>query len=452
MEQSARIELDTIVEGVRLSPRLTAILVIAALALVSDGFDVAAMGLIAPELAKEWGIGPAGMVPAFSAGIVGMMIGGPLLGLIGDRFGRKRAVLAGLALIGAATLATMSVRSVTDLVILRLLTGIGLGGVIPNMIALVAEIMPHRIRGRVLVVVILGMVCGTSLPGLVAALLVPKFGWQAIVVVGGVLPLLVTLAVALWTPESLKFLIGRGSREAEARQVAKLLRPDLAVNPATVIGLPAGAPVTQPKARELFRGDFRVVTPLLWICQATNQMSNFFALTWLPTLLQAQGASSSHAGAVASLFALGGLVGGLILMNLLDRWGAIPMAVLFVLGAPLVAMMAGSHDSAMTRAVIIAGAGLCVTGINIALTALLGLFHPTPIRALGIGWTQSAGRLGALAAPLVGGLLLSMKIPLQDLPLAPAIVLGIGAVACIALAAISLRQFGSARPGEFRAA
>ena len=449
----AVIDLDEAIDGQPLGWRMAPLLAVALLVLVSDGFDLAAMGYVVPELVKEWGLKPADFVSAFSAGIVGMMVGGPLLGYYGDRLGRRRVIVAGLVVIGLTTLATMAATSVNHLVVLRFLTGVGLGGVIPNVATLIAELAPRRIRGRMLVAVTLGMPLGISLPGLVAGAVVPLLGWQGILLVGGLLPLGVALAALAIMPESPKYLVERRGDAVGARKAVRRLRPDLAIGEDTRI-VTATAATTEQRgsARLLFAGSLAVATPLLWICQAANQMANFFSLTWLPTLLQAAGATTAEAGANASLFALGGLGAGLLLLFVIDRLGAVPLVAMFVIGAPLVAGMASTTLDPGLHAAVIAGAGLCVTGINFSLTALLPIFYPTAIRSLGTGWTQAAGRLGALAAPVVGGILLARDIPVAELTLAPAILMGVGALASAVLVTLCIRQFGGTRVGEFHAA
>lgn len=161
------------------------------------------------------------------------------------------------------------------------------------------------------------------------------------------------------------------------------------------------------------------------------------------------GASTAAAGGTASLFALGGLVAGIVLVFLIDRLGVVPLVGMFLVGVPLVAGMASTDLSPTTHALVIAGAGFCVTGIQCGLTALLGLLYPTAIRSVGTGWTQAAGRLGALAAPVVGGLLLGMHVAMSKLPFAPAALLLVGGVACIVLTIACRRNFGSFRVGEF---
>ena len=445
---SGALDLDAAIDGQQIGWHNAPLIGIALLVLLCDGFDLAAMGYIVPELVKDWQVKPAGFVAAFSSGIIGMMIGGPLLGLLGDRLGRRRLIVLGLAVIGVATLATMAVQTVTHLVILRFITGIGLGGVIPNVATLIAELSPKRLRGRMLVIVTLGMPLGIALPGLVAGLLVPGFGWQSLLLVGGLLPLAVALVARAMLPESPKYLVELGGREDEAKQVVQRLRPDLAIGGETRLVV-APRDVSRSSAGQLFAGSLAVATPLLWICQAANQMANFFSLTWLPTLLQSAGATTAQAGANASLFAIGGLVAGLILIFVIDRLGVVPLVIMFVLGVPLVASMAASDLSPAVHAMVIAGAGLCVTGINFSLTALLPIFYTTSIRALGTGWTQAAGRVGALAAPLAGGYLLASGLPTEQLTWAPAILLAVGALAAVVLAWLCIRQFGGTRVAEF---
>ncbi len=444
------LDLDEVIDGQRLNFTSLAFFTVAMLTLISDGFDLAAMGYIAPELVKEWHIAPARLVPAFSAAIIGMMLGGPLLGMFGDRLGRKRVIVAGLAVIGVSTLATMATQGIADLMVLRFITGLGLGGVIPNVVALVAEIVPRRLRGRLIVIVAMGVALGIALPGAVGALLVPQYGWRVLLLVGGVLPLLVALASLKFVPESIRYMMERGDREGEVRRLARQLRPDLAIDGTTGFARAVQAPkIARGSIKPLFGGDLLLVTPLLWLCQAANQMANFFSLTWLPTLLQASGASTASASASASLFSIGGLVSGVVLLIIIDRMGVVPLVVLFLAGTPLVAAMAVPDLSPAAHAAVITGAGFCVVGVQLGITALLGIFYPTPIRSLGTGWTQAAGRLGALAAPIVGGILLDMKLPIQALPLAPALLLAIGFIACSVLTVLCIRRFQGWRPAEF---
>jgi MFS transporter, AAHS family, 4-hydroxybenzoate transporter len=448
MTELSNIDLNDLVDGQTLRASTIVFVVVATLVLISDGFDLSAMGYVAPELIKAWHVAPHDLVGVFSSGIVGLLFGAPLLSLVGDRLGRKKAILIGLAVFGTASLITMRASSLHQFAVLRFITGLGLGGVIPNVTALVAELVPKRLRGRLLVVVNMGVAAGIALPGFVAAGLVPRFGWPVLLFVGGTFPLAVAILAFFKLPESIKYLAQRSDRDSEMKRFARVLRPDLAIGTATRLTSPISlTPRGSPIA--LFRAGLGVITPLLWIVVATNQMANFFSLTWLPTLLQSSGSSTSQAGLSASLFSIGGLVSGLCLISVIDRFGVVPLVALFVLGAPFVAAIGISGLPSWEHGLIIAAAGFCVTGINFGSSAVLGIIYPTPIRSTGTGWAQAAGRIGAIAAPIAGGTLLALKVPMQQLPLAPALVLGIGALASLALTVLCVRRFQGLRLDEF---
>lgn len=450
MNERAALDVNELIDGQRIGAPSIMIGALALLVMIADGFDVAVMGYVAPELLKEWRLPPTSMVPAFSAGIIGLMVGGPLIGLIGDKYGRRPVLICCLVLMGIFTLSTMGARNVFELAVLRFLTGVPLGGAIPIAAALIAELSPKRYRGRMLVAVLVGPAIGISIPGIATALLVPTFGWKALLVVGGVAPLLIAVASYFLLPESLRFLLSRTDKMPELRRIARRLRPELTINDDVAIVASAKDVGAHPKLplALLFSGRFRTVTPLLWLAQMTIQTASFFALTWLPTLLQSSGASVSEAGVNASLFSIGGLLSAVLLIMTVDRWGAAALAACLLVGAPLVAYMT-EGVSPFLHAAIIASAGFCVIGGQLCITVLLSLFYPTVIRSSGVGTTQAIGRLGALLAPVGGGALIGMGVSLNHLTLAPAILLLCGGISAAILAFLSVRIFGSVRPQEF---
>lgn len=440
------VALDDLIDrqGVRASTFV--FLAVAILVTLSDGYDLAAVGFVVPELVKQWRIPPAELAPILSSGLFGLLAGAPLFGYLGDRIGRKQATLLSLAVVGGFTLAAMAARSVPQFVALRFLAGLGIGGVFPNVVALTAEMAPKGRRGMFIVITNFGTIAGIAVPGYVAASLVPAHGWPALLLVGGVLPLAAALLFLVFAPESIRFLANRRGQEARVRRMAQRLRPDLAFGPDTrFIGPAAAATVAPGSPRGLFAGGLAGFTVAIWLSIAANQMANFFALSWLPTVLQAAGASTVQAGLNASAFAVGGMLGQLALAVTVDRFGAALMAVLFAVGVPLTAATGTVGLGQAAFAAVVAGAGFCVAGNNAAINALAGAIYPTPVRALGAGWTQAMGRLGALAAPLVGSYLLASNLPRDEVLLAPAASLAIGAVASLCLAMSCLRRFGTVR-------
>ena len=251
-------------------------------------------------------------------------------------------------------------------------------------------------------------------------------------------------------PESIRFLVRRGGRDAEVRRLATALRPDLLFDATTRFVMKSANPTLGRSGSplKLFSGGLAVITPLLWVMIAANQFTNFFAVSWLPTLLQSVGSTTAEAGINASLFPAGGLVGGFVLMFLVDRFGALPLVVLFLLGAPMIAIIGFAHSSPLLLWLLIASAGFCVTGNNFGFNALLGLIYPTEIRSNGAGWAQAIGRVGALGAQFVGAAILARHGPIRDVFLAPAMSLVLGAVAAGIFVVLCFRRFGGYRLDE----
>jgi MFS transporter, AAHS family, 4-hydroxybenzoate transporter len=444
------LDVNDLIDGQSVQRSTIIFLVIATLAMIGDGFDIAVIGYVAPELVKHWHVEPAQLAPVLTAGLLGMLVGAPLLGYVGDRLGRKKAILIGLCIYGALTMLTMAAGSLNQFVVLRFLTGIGLGGMIPNILALTAEVAPKRLRGKFTIIVLFGVPAGLALPGWVAALLVPHYGWPVLLLVGGLLPLIITLFALFLLPESLKFLVQRGGRDDEVRRLAGALRPDVSIDAQTRFTVTTRGVVTAGggSPTKLFAAGLALITPALWIALAANQMANFFTISWLPTLLQSAGQSTSQAGISASMFSIGGLAGGVVFTFVIDRFGVLPIVAFFILGAPLIALIGIPDVPLSFIGAIIAGAGFCVTGNNFGLNAAMVMIYPTPIRAIGAGWAQAVGRIGSLAAPIIGGVLLGMHLSTRELFFAPASALVIGAIASGILAILCVRRFNGYRLDE----
>ena len=443
-------DLNDLIDGQAIQRSSVVFLIVATLAMVADGYDISTMGFTAPELVKQWHVSPHALVPVLSAGVFGLLFGAPLLAYVGDRFGRKKAIITTLAAVSAFTLISMAATTLQQFVVLRFLTGLGLGGLIPNVIALAAEAAPKRRRGVFVIIVNFGVPAGIALPGFIAALLVPRFGWPVLFLVGGLLSLAVGLGVVLFLQESIRYLLQRGDSDDAVRPVAQALRPDLHLDPRTRFTVPAQDPVVRHNGSpaKLFAGGLAVVTPVLWVVLAANQFTNFFTVSWLPTLLQSTGASTAQAGVNASMFSVGGLLGGAALLFVIDRFGVVPVVALFTLGAPIVAAIGIVHVSPTALGAIIACAGFCVTGNNFGLNAVCGMIYPTAVRSKGAGWAQALGRVGALGAQVAGGALLARHLALADVFIAPALALVVGAVGAGFFAVLCARKFGGYRLSE----
>ncbi len=427
------------------------LLLTCAAVLFLDGFDTQAIGYVAPALAKEWGLSKGALGPVFSAGLFGLMIGALIFGPLADRVGRKKIIIFSTLAFGLGALVTAFVQDVTALLVVRFLTGLGLGGAMPNTVAMTSEFNPQRRRATMVMIMFCGFSVGAALGGLLAAGLIPKFGWRSVFVVGGVAPLIMVPILALRLPESVRFLALDG-RAPE--RVAELLRR---VYPLANLAEGTHFVVHEPKLQglpvlHLFREGRSAATLLIWVVFFMSLLDLYFLSNWLPTVLNDLGASVSEAVAIGSMLQVGGVVGTFALGSIIDRFSFRALALVYF-GAVFAIGAIGQlgHSAALITLAIFA-AGFCVVGGQIAANALAAGFYPTTVRATGVGWALGIGRVGSIIGPLVGGALLAARWSSASVFMTAA-----AAAFCAALAAFALSRLASTRgtalerPGSFDA-
>lgn len=413
------VNVDRLIDEGRWSSFQTLTVGLCAAVTVIDGFDTQSIAYVAPVVAREWGLEASAFGPVFSVGLIGMMVGALALGPIADRLGRKLAIVVSVALMGIFSIATMFAETVEALIVLRFLTGLGLGGAMPNVIALSAEYTPARWRSTAVGVMFCGFPFGAVLGGLLAAQIIPVFGWQSVFLVGGVVPLLLMIVLILTLPESVRFLVARnGSREKVATLITRAV-PD--------VRLPENATFqTAQKADETSRGTARAelfgpkritVTLLLWATFFMNLLMYYFLINWLPLILQHAGIALSQAILFTALLNAGGIVGTIVLARAIDRVGSFKIlgAVLFAAAFAIAAVGYIGGDGGIALAIAIFVAGFCVNGAQNNMNALAAGIYSTPARSTGVGMALGIGRIGSILGPVIGGVLLSANMPLQTL-------------------------------------
>src|ERR1700691_966308 len=229
MQDQPTINITRLVDEQRIHRFGLGIIFLSFLVMFSDGYALAAAAYAAPSIVRQWHLNRAVMGPVFSASLVGMLFGAPILGNLGDRYGRKGAIIFGCLLYGISSLAIVESHTLHQLIALRFISGICLGGLPPNTIALNAEFAPKRARATMIVFMFMGITVGGILPGAVTAYL-PRYGWQGLFFIGGVFPIAVALAAFFFLPESIKFLVLRNSRDKVAKLAKKLL-PGISIAP-----------------------------------------------------------------------------------------------------------------------------------------------------------------------------------------------------------------------------
>ncbi len=399
-----------------------------------DGFDTQAIGFVAPAIAKEWGLARGALGPVFSAGLFGLMIGALLLGPLADRIGRKKIIIISTIAFGLGALATSLVQDTNTLLAIRFLTGLGLGGAMPNTIALTSEFNPRRRRATMVMIMFSGFSIGAALGGLLAAALIPQFGWRSVFIVGGVAPLLLAPVLMFKLPESVRFLALTGRANERVAQLLGLIAPSAAPAPATrfVISEPelTGIPVLH-----LFRDGRAVGTLLLWVVFFMSLLDLFFLANWLPTVLNDLGASVSAAAAIGAMFQVGGVVGVFTLGSVIDRFSFRALALVYFIAVFAVGAIGhlGHSVTLVTTAIFLAG--FCIVGGQTAANALAAGQYPTSVRATGVGWALGIGRVGSIVGPLIGGILLAAKWSTGAVFMGAAV-----AASCAALAAFFLSR------------
>ncbi len=417
------------------------LLLICAAVLFLDGFDTQAIGYVAPALAKEWGLTKAALGPVFSAGLFGLMIGALVFGPLADRIGRKKIIIFSTLAFGVGTLATAFIHDVGTLLAVRFLTGLGLGGAMPNAVAMTSEFSPHRRRATMVMIMFCGFSVGAALGGLLAAAMIPQFGWRSVFVIGGIAPLLLAPILAVRLPESVRFLALTG-RTPE--RVAELLER---ITPSTAFGAGTQFAVHEPQLTgipvlHLFRDGRTRATLLLWVVFFMSLLDLYFLSNWLPTVLNDLGATVSTSAVIGSMLQVGGVVGTFALGSVIDRFSFRALALVYLMAVFAVGAIGQLGHSVVFVTLAIFAAGFCIVGGQIAANALAATFYPTSMRATGVGWALGIGRVGSIVGPLVGGALLTMKWSTGEVFFAAA-----AAALCAALAAFSLSRAAAVRGG-----
>jgi len=279
-----------------------------------------------------------------------------------------------------------------------------------------------------------GFSVGAALGGLLAAALIPQFGWRSVFVVGGVAPLLLAPILALSLPESVRFLALTGRANDRVSGLLGRIRPKVAFARGTqfVMHEPhlPGIPVLH-----LFRQGRTLVTLLLWVVFFMSLLDIYFLANWLPTVLNDLGSSVSASAAIGSMLQVGGVVGTFALGSIIDRFSFRALALVYFIAVFAVGAIGQFGHSIILVTVAIFAAGFCIIGGQIAANALAAAFYPTSVRATGVGWALGIGRIGSIVGPLVGGMLMTMKWSTASLFMAAA-----AAALCAALAAFWLSR------------
>ena len=433
-----RTNITSVIDQMPLDAYRGRILVICFLVVLMDGFDTQAIGFVATDVASSLGIPITAFGLVFSAGLLGAMLGAFVLGPLGDRFGRRWMLIGSASTFAAFSLATPHAGDLFSLLHLRFLAGLGLGGAIPNLMALCSEYAPRRIRGLLIGCLWAGFPLGGAISAATGAYLVPRLGWPALFYIGGTVPLLLAVLIAWAVPESLDFLMRRPDGQYKVAAIARRIAPSSQMD--DIFYLDIEPQHGRLPFRQLFSDGRFASTLLLWIACFMCFVLLIVLVLWTPALLRQAGVGGPQALMIVALNNLGGVAGTTVGGRLVDRFDPnLVLPLLFIVAAFSVGASGYVADFFPLLKLLVTLSGFCLGAGASGLLSVAVLIYPSVIRATGVGWAMALGRMGQVTGPLVLGALVLRGFTISNIFLCCAI-----PALCAAAATALLRLSGPA--------
>jgi AAHS family 4-hydroxybenzoate transporter-like MFS transporter len=431
------IDVAALIDGRRLGPFNYRLIALSWLITVFDGLDMMMVSFTAPYMRDELGLNKEMLGYVFSAGLLGMMLGGFVFSYLGDRIGRRRTIIIAAFSFGVLTVATAFASNYHELLVLRLVDGFAIGGMLPLAWALNIEFVPIRMRSTVVTIIMIGYSFGTFIAGPMTNRIAPTYGWEGVYLAGGIGTLACAVALFLFLPESVRFLVSKGLRPDLVASTLNRVDPAIDVSPSDRFILGDEAVVKHHfHVSQLFKGDLALITPLLWLGYIASSLAIYFAASWGPIILEELHTPRSTSAIVSAFGGLFGAVAGLMLMRFTDRRGPISVAFYPAIAVPILLIQGFSLVPQEAFLPLVMLGGMLIGGEHFGILSIAGIFYPSAIRASGAGWATSVAKIGAVLGPIIGAAVLSSGIPIIRtyalLAICPAILclcaLGIAAV------------------------
>ena len=404
-----------------------------------DGYDIGAIAFAAPHLIREWHVAPKDLGLVLSASNIGVLFGSQIFGWIGDNYGRKTALITTNLWFGVLTFAAAYATDLTQLSWLRFFAGLGIGGVIPNVVAINAESAPRNLRATLAIIAVGTVPLGGALAGFASAGLVPTHGWQILFQIGGIVPVVIALAAIVGLPESIKYMTLNESQRPKMEALLHAIRPDYRVPPNARFVIEDEKQFPSSNPTYLFHDGLAVITPLTWLIFALNLMGYFFLISWTPTLMSAAHATPTVAALSGAALQVGGTVGALTLCWWLQRHRFVAIANIMAIAVPIVGSIGfAGLNSPTTLLIATFFAGALVLGIQSGINVVGAMIYPTSLRANGSGWQLGIGRLGAILGPFLGALFVGL--PVEQLYIWSALPFAAGAVVTLLVHALNQKR------------
>lgn len=419
------VNVNAVVDEAKFKPFHLKIVLWCVFVVIFDGYDLAINGVALPLLMQEWNMTAVQAGMFASTALAGMMFGAMLFGMLADKIGRKNVILICVTLFSGFTFWGGFASGPTEFGILRFIAGLGIGGVLPNLVALTSEYAPQKMRSTLVTTMFSGYAVGGIMAALLGAWFTPSFGWEIMFYIAGI-PLLVLPILYLYLPESLTFLVKKQQNE-KASKIVQQISPEQNVTASTQFVLnEVHAPDASIAA--LFKQGRSMSTLLFWCCFFMCLLMVYALGSWLPKLMMAAGYSLGNSLMFLMAMNIGAVVGTIGGGILADRFHLKPVIIgMFLLGAVSLVGLGFNSPQAVIY-LLVAAAGASAIGSSILLYSFVAQYYPLAIRSTGIGCASAVGRVGAIVGPIIIGFLLGMELPHKMNFLAVAIPAIIGAI------------------------
>lgn len=394
------------------------LLLIGFLLVLFDGYDVAVYGSIVPALMHDWKITPieAGAIGSYS--LFGMLFGAIVFGMMADRLGRKKVVFLTVLIFSVFTALCGFATGPKTFSVFRFIAGLGLGGILPNAIALLTDYSPRKLRTTIATIVLCGYSLGGILAPLLSIFLIPHFGWQSVLWAAAAPLVLLPLAYRM-TPESTFVLIRQG-RRGELFDLLATVDPTRRIDRDSVPFEPEATDAKLPLV-DLFRDNRGLSTVMFSVAILFHLILGYGLINWLPKLMLETGFDMKSSLAFLIVLQCGAIVGTLVLGRLADRYGSKGVLIPLYLSGAVAMLLLGVNKDPFWMYVLVAVAGAPVVGAQNLVQVYMSQYYPAYVRSTALGTASSVGRIGGMMGPLLGGLLLSFSLPIQSVFMAFAI-------------------------------
>ncbi|QDR83483.1 MFS transporter [Sporomusa termitida] len=412
--RASEVDVGKLIDHSKLNKVSLMTIILCGAVMVMDGYEFGIMAVVAPAIMQDWGVSPAVFGGVFSAVFIGYFFGALVCGALADRIGRKKVLILTASIFTVASLLIFFSQNVTQLILLRVIAGFGIGGAIPVAITLTSECAPIKGKGKYLSVMYTGNVLGSMLAGYIAGFLLPTFGWRACFIVGFIVPLVVIILVHYFLPESARWLCVKWKTREQRENlitIVKQIDPNIQITEDTVFSTAGTTNQEKHSTKDLFAGKLKWMTPAVWAFYGISNITLLFFLSWGPQLIVMKGYAVSTAAFISGNAMVFGVLAVLGSGFLYDKIGLRRGWIVYTVGGITVCFLGGATENIFIGLYCLSS--LLINCAHMAVTILTPNIYPPAIRNQGAGTAFAVARLGAIAGPLIGGFLLATQLEMS---------------------------------------